>query len=93
MQFEFDPAKSASNKAKHGLDFIEAQALWTDACRMRVPAKIIGGEVRYAVLGSIGRVLHTVIVTYRGACIRIISARPSSPAEKQNYEQHKNKVP
>jgi uncharacterized DUF497 family protein len=28
VQFEFDPRKSESNKAKHGIDFIEAQALW-----------------------------------------------------------------
>jgi uncharacterized DUF497 family protein len=28
--FEFDEAKSRSNKAKHGIDFIEAQALWLD---------------------------------------------------------------
>ena len=28
MDFEFDPQKSESNKAKHGIDFIEAQALW-----------------------------------------------------------------
>ena len=26
MEFEFDPAKSTANKAKHGIDFIEAQA-------------------------------------------------------------------
>jgi hypothetical protein len=30
MQFEFDEAKSQGNKAKHGIDFIEAQALWLD---------------------------------------------------------------
>jgi uncharacterized DUF497 family protein len=28
MKFEFDPKKSTSNKAKHGIDFVEAQALW-----------------------------------------------------------------
>ena len=28
MLFEFDPHKSASNKIKHGIDFVEAQALW-----------------------------------------------------------------
>tara|TARA_R110002020_G_scaffold152155_3_gene329808 strand:- start:659 stop:796 length:138 start_codon:yes stop_codon:yes gene_type:complete len=25
MEFEFDPAKSASNKDKHGIDFVEAR--------------------------------------------------------------------
>jgi uncharacterized DUF497 family protein len=28
VQFEFDPQKSGRNKAKHGIDFVEAQALW-----------------------------------------------------------------
>lgn len=28
MQYEYGPEKSAANKAKHGIDFEEAQALW-----------------------------------------------------------------
>ena len=28
VQFEFDPRKSENNKAKHEIDFVEAQALW-----------------------------------------------------------------
>jgi uncharacterized DUF497 family protein len=27
--FEFDPDKSAANKATHGIDFVEAQQIWT----------------------------------------------------------------
>ena len=53
MNFEFDPGKSASNQAKHGLDFIEAQKLWNDANRVRIAAKIVAGEARYAVGGII----------------------------------------
>jgi uncharacterized DUF497 family protein len=37
--FEFDPAKSIANKSKHGIDFIEAQALWEDANRLEAPAR------------------------------------------------------
>jgi uncharacterized DUF497 family protein len=29
-QFEFDERKSRLNKLKHGIDFVEAQALWED---------------------------------------------------------------
>ncbi len=39
MDFEFDPAKSAANKAKHGIDFIEAQALWLDDAFVEAPAR------------------------------------------------------
>jgi hypothetical protein len=28
--FEFDATKSASNRTKHGIDFVEAQKLWHD---------------------------------------------------------------
>ena len=30
MKFEFDETKSEANKRKHGIDFVEAQALWKD---------------------------------------------------------------
>jgi uncharacterized DUF497 family protein len=30
MGFEFDSEKSAENKREHGVDFEEAQALWSD---------------------------------------------------------------
>ena len=75
------------------LDFIAAQQPWSDAARVRIAAKLTGGETRYAVLGTIHGRHHTIIVTYRGPAIRIISARLSSPAEIQIYEQHKTKKP
>ena len=39
MKLEFDPAKSAANKAKHGIDFVEAQGLWADPWVLEVPVK------------------------------------------------------
>ena len=30
MEFEFDRTKSESNRAKHGIDFVDVQALWDD---------------------------------------------------------------
>ena len=37
MKFEYDPDKSAANREKHGIDFDEAQALWNDPYRGRMP--------------------------------------------------------
>ena len=58
MDFEFDPAKSAANKAKHGVDFVEAQRLWRDEALIEVPAKN-SNEPRFrrsaAWPGTIGR--------------------------------------
>ena len=88
MWFEFDPSKSASNKTKHGLDFVEAQALWKGD-RIRLSAKAVEGEARWALIGNIEGRHYTVIVTYRGATVRIISARPSSKNEIEIYERNK----
>ena len=44
MDFEFDKRKSQINKKKHGIDFIEAQALWDDPDRIEIPAKTIDEE-------------------------------------------------
>jgi uncharacterized protein len=39
VEFEFDPAKSSANKAKHGINFVEAQTLWLDEALIEAPAK------------------------------------------------------
>ena len=52
VQFEFDPWKSENNKAKHGIDFVEAQALWKSKIVL-LPAKD-ALEKRYMVIGTIG---------------------------------------
>ena len=40
MEFDFDFQKSKTNKAKHGIDFIEIQLLWDDPNLIEIPAKI-----------------------------------------------------
>lgn len=90
MKFEFDPAKSRSNKVKHGLDFVEAQQLWKNT-RVEVRAKTEDGQMRYAVLGKIENIHHTIIVTYRGPIVRLISARKSSENEIAIYESRTKK--
>lgn len=41
--FEFDEAKSQSNDIKHGIDFVEAQALWQDENMLEVSVRVVGG--------------------------------------------------
>ena len=88
MQFEFDPKKSALTKAdpNRGIDFQEAQALWTDPERIEVPLPF-EQEPRVAVIGRIGRSLWTAIVTRRGESVRIISVRRAHMKEEKIYEQ------
>ena len=87
MPFEFDAAKSAANKAKHGIDFTEAQALWADPDRLEVPARPMN-EPRFLVIGRIGDTTWTAAVTYRHEeTIRIISVRRARRSEAKKYEE------
>jgi uncharacterized protein len=85
VEFEFDPRKSESNKLKHGIHFVEAQALW------KSKHVVLGAkdplEKRYMVIGTIGREHWSAIITYRGSTIRIISVRKSTLAEIGTYEK------
>ncbi|MHB1342106.1 MAG: BrnT family toxin [Coriobacteriia bacterium] len=83
--FEFDDAKSCANKSKHGIDFLEAQALWLDSDLLRLTANC-EIEARFLFIGRIGGRCWSAIVTYRGESIRIISVRRSRPREVQAYE-------
>jgi uncharacterized DUF497 family protein len=85
MPFEYDPSKSQSNREKHGIDFLEAQELWTDENRLEIPAKTLD-EARYIVVGQIKGKLWSAIITYRGENIRLISVRRARDEEKELYE-------
>jgi len=85
MNFEFDENKSHANKQKHGIDFIEAQALWEDPDRVEIPAKTID-ENRFLLIGKILKIHWSVIATYRQTRVRMISVRRSRKEEIEIYE-------
>ena len=85
MNFEYDPKKSDSNKNKHGIDFIEAQALWDDVDLLEIPARTTD-EARFMVIGKIEGKHWTGIMTYRNGNIRIISVRRARDEEIELYE-------
>jgi len=85
MRFEFDPVKSLSNKGKHGIDFVEAQALWEDSDLIEIPARTID-EPRFIVVARVGANHWSGIVTYREGAVRIISVRRSRREEIELYE-------
>lgn len=80
MNFEYDLNKSQTNKAKHGIDFDEAQVLWEDPERLEIPSKVID-EPRHLVIGKINGRHWSAIVTYRSTNIRLISVRRSREEE------------
>ena len=85
MPFEYDPKKSQSNREKHGINFDESQALWSDEDHLEIPAKTLD-EPRYLVIGKISGKYWSAVITYRGENIRIISVRRSRDEEIELYE-------
>jgi uncharacterized DUF497 family protein len=87
VRFEWDPAKAASNKRKHGVSFEEAAECFEDPLALlleqpTVPERsiLIGGS-------RAGRAIFTVYVERAAAVIRIISARRATSHERRAYEE------
>jgi uncharacterized DUF497 family protein len=85
MEFEYDPEKSEANRIKHGIDFDEAQALWSDPFLLEAPA-LTENEPRFIAVGRIGARHWTAIFTWRDERLRIISARRARKKEIERYE-------
>ena len=83
--FEYDEDKSRANKEKHGIDFLEAQALWKDPYALEIRAKS-EDEDRFLIIGRIDSKHWSAVVTYRAERVRLISVRRSRKKEVELYE-------
>ena len=88
-QFTFDPAKSAANLEKHGIDFEEAQALWEDRCAIEYAVEHTG-EQRYCRVSRYAGSYWAVFFTMRGDAVRIISVRRATRGEISRYDRENN---
>ena len=86
MGFEYDPDKSRSNKAKHGIDFEEAGHLWLDSKRVVFVARF-QDEERRGLMGSWAGLLWCAIFTIRNDKRRSISVRKARDYEKELYHE------
>ncbi|MCM2477707.1 BrnT family toxin [Rhizobium sp. CG5] len=86
MEFEFDPAKSAMNKEKHGIDFIEAQELWRGTALLTSARS--DDEPRLGLVGIVGGKCWMAVFTLRDRSVRIISVRRARDYERKLYEDH-----
>jgi uncharacterized protein len=78
--------RSAEEREQQGetrIDFVEAQALWKSKHAVLGAKDAL--EKRYLVIGTIEGRYWSAIITYRGAVIRIISVRKSTPLEVETY--------
>jgi uncharacterized DUF497 family protein len=87
MNFEWDDAKIDVCFAERGFDFVYAIRVFFDPRRLiRRDDRKSYGEERYQVFGCIDERLFVIVFTYRGADIRIISARKANARAVKAYE-------
>lgn len=83
-EFEFDPEKSDANLAKHGIDFVEAQALW----------RVFGitgplafpREERWIRIGRLDTRVWSAVFTLRQGRTRLISVRRAREDEVTSHD-------
>ncbi|MEM8720378.1 MAG: BrnT family toxin [Cyanobacteria bacterium P01_G01_bin.39] len=85
IEFEWNEQKRLSNIEKHGIDFIKACQIFNGFTVEFEDTRYDYGEDRYIAIGETNRKVITVIYTYRGDAIRLISARQATRYEKDIY--------
>lgn len=87
-EFAWDPAKAASNIQKHQVSSEEAQTVFDDPMAITFEDEEHSDtEVREFIVGHSGKNrLLLVCFTERRQGIRLISARPVTRLERQDYE-------
>jgi uncharacterized protein len=100
IEFEWDEQKRLSNLEKHGIDFVRACQIFEGFTvefednrydyedtwgELNSPPRDVRGEERFIAIGEINGQILTVVCTYRGDAIRLISARPATRYERNLY--------
>lgn len=94
MKVTWKPAKSSTNKKKHGLSVEAAKLVFDDPLHLTRQDRIENGEVRWQTLGRVHGVVlllvaHSVADDETGEThIHIISARRATKLERKRYEQN-----
>lgn len=87
MEYEFDPAKSAANRDKHGIGFEQASLLWSVfGATLSLPFPF---EERWLRVAELEGKHWSAVFTIRNGKIRLISIRRSRKDEVHAYEQAK----
>jgi uncharacterized DUF497 family protein len=89
LKFEWDRRKAASNNKKHGVSFEDAATAFGDPLSVTIhDQKHSNDEDRFLLLGETqDKKLVVVAHTDRNDTIRIISARPATGREREEYEK------
>jgi hypothetical protein len=90
MKFEWNPTKAASNRAKHGVTFVEAMTVFGDplARIFDDPEQAVEAGREIIVGHSAKDRLLLVVFAAEQHTIRIISARRATRNERKDYEEN-----
>lgn len=88
MRIEFDPAKDATNRAKHGVSLALAGELDWEAALVWVDDRFEYSELRVIALAPTTEILYYVAFVERGDVRRIISLRRANRREVKHYVQN-----
>lgn len=89
VDIEFDPAKDAVNRDKHGVSLKFGADVFDDADCLLIPSlREIDGEARFKVVGNVDGKLWTAVHVKRGAVVRFISVRRSNDSEQAAYDRY-----
>ena len=84
--FEWDEEKDRTNFMKHGIHFRTAAKVFLDPNKMIREDEEHPEELRYDILGRVGKTLFVVCAFRDRNVIRMISARLAIASEKARYE-------
>ena len=87
MEFECDKAKNRSNFAKHGLNFGDAEKVFSGPCVTFEDDRFDYGEVRLVTLGLLAGRVVVIAHAPRDEGTRIISMRKGNRREQQIYQK------
>ena len=87
MDFQWDAAKDAVNREKHGIGFREAAEIFRGYIVVTADTRRDYGEQRHVALGEYDGEVVRVVFTERDGDIRIISAWKASRHDRQTYQE------
>ena len=86
FSFEWDEEKDRINFAKHGIHFKTAAKVFLDPDKLIREDEEHPQELRYDIIGRVGKIIFVVCAFEDHGVIKLISARPASATEKERYE-------
>ena len=93
LHFEWDRRKATTNLRKHGVSFDEASTVFHDPlARIFDDEDHSEDERREMIVGHsvTGRLLLVSFIEWTENVIRIISARPTTMREREDYEENRD---